>query len=79
MSMGKHVYVEKPLTHSYREADLLIRAEKKFGVVTQMGNQGHTSGAPPAGGRAGSSASTGRTRPSAASSSAGSPGSAPAD
>lgn len=45
MSMGKHVYVEKPLTHSYREADLLIRAEKKFGVVTQMGNQGHTSGA----------------------------------
>ncbi|MFT7078318.1 MAG: putative dehydrogenase [Planctomycetota bacterium] len=45
MSMGKHVYVEKPLTHSYREADLLMRAEKKFGVVTQMGNQGHSSGA----------------------------------
>jgi len=45
MSMGKHVYVEKPLTHSYREADLLMRAEKKFKVVTQMGNQGHTSGA----------------------------------
>ncbi|MFK7739166.1 MAG: Gfo/Idh/MocA family oxidoreductase [Planctomycetota bacterium] len=44
MSMGKHVYVEKPLTHSYREAELLMRAEKKFGVVTQMGNQGHTSG-----------------------------------
>ena len=32
MSMGKHVYVEKPLTHSYREADLLMKAEKKFGV-----------------------------------------------
>lgn len=45
MSMGKHVYVEKPLTHSYREAELLMRAEKKFKVVTQMGNQGHTSGA----------------------------------
>lgn len=45
MSMGKHVYVEKPLTHSYREANLLMKAEKKFGVVTQMGNQGHTSGA----------------------------------
>ncbi len=44
MSMGKHVYVEKPLTHSYREADLLMKAEKKFRVVTQMGNQGHTSG-----------------------------------
>jgi hypothetical protein len=45
MSMGKHVYVEKPLTHSYREADMLMRAEKRFNVVTQMGNQGHTSGA----------------------------------
>jgi predicted dehydrogenase len=44
MSMGKHVYVEKPLTHSYREADLLMKAERKFKVVTQMGNQGHTSG-----------------------------------
>ncbi|MFT4691481.1 MAG: putative dehydrogenase [Limisphaerales bacterium] len=43
MSMGKHVYVEKPLTHSYREADMLMKAEKKWGVVTQMGNQGHTS------------------------------------
>ena len=44
LSMCNHVYVEKPLTHSYREADLLVKAEKKFGVVTQMGNQGHTSG-----------------------------------
>ncbi|MGB0580303.1 MAG: Gfo/Idh/MocA family oxidoreductase [Limisphaerales bacterium] len=44
MSLGKHVYVEKPLTHSYREADLLMKAEQKFKVVTQMGNQGHTSG-----------------------------------
>lgn len=44
MQRGKHVYVEKPLTHSYREADLLMKAEKKYGVVTQMGNQGHTSG-----------------------------------
>ncbi|MEM7146452.1 MAG: Gfo/Idh/MocA family oxidoreductase [Verrucomicrobiota bacterium] len=43
MRRGKHVYVEKPLTHSYREADLLMQAEKKYGVVTQMGNQGHTS------------------------------------
>ena len=46
MSMGKHVYVEKPLTHSFQEADLLMRAEKKYGVVTQMGNQGHTGTAP---------------------------------
>jgi predicted dehydrogenase len=43
MSMGKHVYVEKPLTHSYREAGMLMKAENKWGVVTQMGNQGHTS------------------------------------
>jgi hypothetical protein len=43
MSMGKHVYVEKPLTHTFEEAAMLMRAEKKFGVVTQMGNQGHTS------------------------------------
>ncbi|GAB5561249.1 MAG: Gfo/Idh/MocA family oxidoreductase [Synoicihabitans sp.] len=43
MSLGKHVYVEKPLTHTFTEAEMLMRAEKKFGVVTQMGNQGHTS------------------------------------
>ena len=43
MQRGKHVYVEKPLTHSFREAELLMQAEKKYGVVTQMCNQGHTS------------------------------------
>ncbi len=43
MSMGKHVYVEKPLTHTFEEAEILMRAEKQFKVVTQMGNQGHTS------------------------------------
>lgn len=43
MSMGKHVYVEKPLTHTFEESEILMRAEKKFKVVTQMGNQGHTS------------------------------------
>lgn len=43
MRRGKHVYAEKPLTHSFREAELLMRAEKKYRVVTQMGNQGHTS------------------------------------
>ena len=36
--------MEKPQTHSNLEADLLMKAEKKFGVITQMGNQGHTSG-----------------------------------
>ena len=42
MSLGKHVYVEKPLTHTFEESEILVRAEKKFNVVTQMGNQGHT-------------------------------------
>ncbi len=44
MRRGKHVYVEKPLTHTFRESELLMQAEKKYKVVTQMGNQGHTSG-----------------------------------
>jgi predicted dehydrogenase len=43
MALGKHVYVEKPLTHTFEETEILMRAEKKFKVVTQMGNQGHTS------------------------------------
>lgn len=43
MALGKHVYVEKPLTHTFEEAEILMRAENKFKVVTQMGNQGHTS------------------------------------
>ncbi len=40
MRMGKHVYVQKPLTHDIAEARLLTEAAKKFKVVTQMGNQG---------------------------------------
>lgn len=40
MRAGKHVYVQKPLTHDVAEA-LLLRAEaKKNKVCTQMGNQG---------------------------------------
>ena len=42
MSMGKHVYVEKPLTRTFYESELLMDAEKKYKVVTQMGNQGHS-------------------------------------
>ena len=37
---GKQVYVEKPLTHSVYESRLLTRLAKKYGVATQMGNQG---------------------------------------
>ncbi len=37
--MGKHVYCEKPLTHSIWEARTLTEAARKAGVATQMGNQ----------------------------------------
>lgn len=44
MKLGIHVYVEKPLALTFYECELLMRAEKKYGVVTQMGNQGHSEG-----------------------------------
>jgi predicted dehydrogenase len=44
MSLGKSVYVEKPMAHSYRQIDLMMKAEKKYKVATQMGNQGHSEG-----------------------------------
>ena len=40
MELGKHVYVEKPLTHSIAEARQLTEAAERYQVVTQMGNQG---------------------------------------
>jgi hypothetical protein len=40
MELGKHVYVQKPLTHDIYEARMLTEAAKKYKVVTQMGNQG---------------------------------------
>lgn len=40
MEMGKHVYVQKPLTHDIYEARQLTEAAIKYKVVTQMGNQG---------------------------------------
>lgn len=40
MARGKHVYVQKPMTHDLWEARTLTAAAKKFKVVTQMGNQG---------------------------------------
>jgi predicted dehydrogenase len=41
MNQGKHVYVQKPLTHTIAEARLLKETAQKTGVMTQMGNQGH--------------------------------------
>ena len=40
MTMGKHVYVQKPLTHSVYESRLLTKLADKHKVATQMGNQG---------------------------------------
>ena len=42
MQLKKHVYVQKPLTHSVHEARTLRALAKSTGVVTQMGNQGHS-------------------------------------
>ena len=42
MMLGKHVYVQKPLTHTVAEARMLTRVARKAGVATQMGNQGHS-------------------------------------
>jgi predicted dehydrogenase len=39
---GLHVYVQKPLTYDVREARVLTEAARKYNVVTQMGNQGHS-------------------------------------
>ncbi len=40
MQLGKHVYVQKPLTHDIYEARILTQAANKYKLVTQMGNQG---------------------------------------
>lgn len=42
IKMGKHVYVQKPLTHSIFEARQLTEAARKYKVMTQMGNQGRS-------------------------------------
>ena len=42
MALGKGVYVEKPLAHTVEQCDLLIKAERKYKVACQMGNQGHS-------------------------------------
>ncbi len=40
MERGKHVYVQKPLTHNIREARILTAMARKHKIVSQMGNQG---------------------------------------
>ena len=43
LKLKKHVYCEKPLTHTIGEAREIARAAKEAGVATQMGNQGNAS------------------------------------
>ena len=43
MQRGKHVYCQKPLTHTVYESRKIAEAAKRYGVVTQMGNQGRSS------------------------------------
>jgi len=40
LKRGKHVFCQKPLTHSVHEALEVAKAAKEAGVATQMGNQG---------------------------------------
>jgi predicted dehydrogenase len=43
---GKHVFTQKPLTHTVFEARALAKAAKEFKVATQMGNQGQAGDGP---------------------------------
>lgn len=42
MSLGKHVYVEKPMARTFQEVELMMKGANKYNVATQMGNQGHS-------------------------------------
>lgn len=44
MRMGKHVYCQKPLTHSVWEARMMRQIAREKNVCTQMGNQGTADG-----------------------------------
>lgn len=46
MKRGKHVYTEKPLTHTVYEARVLAEAARKYNVASQMGNQGQAEDGP---------------------------------
>lgn len=42
LTLGKHVYCQKPLTHSVYESRLLTKLAARHKVATQMGNQGNS-------------------------------------
>jgi predicted dehydrogenase len=41
MSLGKHVFVEKPMAHTIEETRKMAKLAREKKVATQMGNQGH--------------------------------------
>jgi len=43
LEAGKHVYVEKPCSHTMEENELIVAAQKKYGKLVQMGNQQRSS------------------------------------
>lgn len=46
MKRGKHVFTQKPLTHTVHEARVLAESARKYKVATQMGNQGQAADGP---------------------------------
>ena len=42
MRQGIHAFVQKPLTHSVYESRILAETAQRYGVATQMGNQGNS-------------------------------------
>jgi len=40
ITLGKHIWIQKPLTHNIYEARLLAELAERYKVVSQMGNQG---------------------------------------
>jgi len=42
MNQGKHLYVEKPMAHTFNEVEIMMKGEQKYKVACQMGNQGHS-------------------------------------
>ncbi|MBR4172130.1 MAG: Gfo/Idh/MocA family oxidoreductase [Kiritimatiellae bacterium] len=42
MKLGKGIYTEKPMGHTFREIGIMMAAAAKYKVATQMGNQGHS-------------------------------------
>ncbi len=44
MQLGKHVYCQKPLARTIKECFAMRDAANMYGVITQMGNQGHSGG-----------------------------------